>query len=54
MGSVWTAWLCWMEIILGDDDFLDIGRGDWMKGIGEGVYLGDVGTCLVWGISDGE
>ena len=38
-----------MEIILGDDDFLDIGRGDWMKGMGEGACLGEMGTCSVWG-----
>ena len=43
-----------MEIILGDDDFSDIGRGDWTKGIGEGAYLGDMGTCSVWGTGDGE
>ena len=36
-----------METILGEDDFLDIGRGDWMKGMGEDAYLGEIGTCSV-------
>ena len=43
-----------MVIISGDDDFLDMGRGDWMKGMGEGAYLGEVGICSARGTGDGE
>ena len=34
-----------MATISGDDDFSEIGRGDLQNGMGEGVYLGEVGFC---------
>ena len=49
IGSVWMAWLCWIATISGDDDFWDMGRGDWQRGIstGDGAYLGEMGVRSV-------
>ena len=39
-------------MISGAEDWVDIGRGDSQKGIGDGAYLGDMG--LGSGGGDGE
>ena len=41
-----------MAMILGEGDFLEIGRGDSQNGIGDGAYLGEVGIGS--GRGDGE